>query len=314
MLKNPEILYLSVIPAVITLFYISLSGKAFKQFYTYSHLKNKGGKRNRFIFKRNTAALLTCAAALLLIISLSGPVSVKEKIRKNYTGIRTFCDYSLLIDISNSMNADDGGITRLEKAKNILVSFIFSNSENSRYSVTVFKGHSAVLLPLTEDINLAVSVIEEISPDMFTSKGTIFSDAVKKAATLFPEQEKTERKIIIATDGEESVPGNFEKNLRYLSGMIKDQMIVPVILLPDVKNGSPVNAGENSHISVPDYKLMEKAAEMWGGSAVRMSDFKGSDFINLYPVSDTETDISSIFLFSALLSLLAAVSAGRLKL
>ncbi len=258
MLKNPEYLYLAVIPVIITLFYISLSGKAFEQFYTYSHLKNKGSKRNRFIFKRNTSAFLSCTAAVLLIISLASPVTVKKELEKNYTGIRTYCDYSLVIDISNSMNADDGGITRLEKVKNILVSFVFSNSADSRYSVTVFKGGSAVLLPLTADKNLTVSVIEEISSDMFTSKGTSFSDAVDKAAALFPEQEKSERKMIIATDGEESVPGTLEKDIRRLAGIIKEKMINPVIILPDVKTGSTVKSGDINHISVPDYKLMKK--------------------------------------------------------
>ena len=314
MLKFPSLLFLTVIPLIFTALYLSMSGKAFEQFYTYSHLSDKKNKKNAFLLKRNIPALLICTAAFSIITALSSPFRFSEPVRIVSENSITVKDYSFAVDISNSMTADDSGISRLEQAKNTLISFIFSDSDNSRYSVTIFKGSAAVILPLTSDKKLAVSVIEKLSPDMFTSRGTLFSSAVESAASVFPDHEKTERKMIIFTDGEESENGSLEKDMEKLAGIIRREIIDIVIIMPDSSSGSIVPDSNSAHVSIPDFSLMEKASEIWGGRVVRNSDFSASSFQNTVYSPGQEKDYKGFFLFLSFVFMFSASAAGRIRL
>ena len=314
MLKYPFFLFLTVFPLMFTAFYLSMSGKAFEQYYTYSYIRDKKKKKSVFLFRRNISALLICAASLFLITALASPFSFHESSGVISDNSLTVHDYSFAVDISNSMSADDGGASRLENVKDALISYIYSDKNNSRYSVTVFKSSSAVILPLTSDRKLAVSVIEKLSPDMFTSKGTAFYSALVSAASVFPDHEKTSRKMILFTDGEESERDRFEKEIKKLAWTIKGEMIDTIIVMPDKSSGSAVPDSGNNHVSIPDFSLMQKAAESWGGKVLRISDFSTSVFRDKEYNSGAEKEYKGFFLFLAFICLIVSAAAGRIKL
>ena len=314
MLKYPYFLFLTVLPVFFTVYYLAGSGKAFEQFYTYSYLRDKKKKKKAFLFRRNISVLLICAASFFMITALASPFSFYKSPGTVTDNSSIVQDYSFAVDISNSMNADDGDGSRLEKVKNSLVSYIFSDRSSSRYSVTVFKGNSAVLLPLTTDKKLVVSVIEKLSPDMFTSKGTSFYPAVESASAVFPDNEKSIRKLIIFTDGEESEKGRFEKEIKKLAGIIKGEMIEPVIIMPDKNSGSVVPGSNANHISIPDFNLMEEAAGLWGGKVIRISDFSASVLSSTEYTPSVEKEYKGVFLFFSFFFLFLSAFLGRIKL
>ena len=309
-MKNPEILILSVFPLLYTAVQIAWTGKAYKQFYTYSHLKDKGKKKRNFIMKRLAAAVMTGTGILFIIIALAHPLRSGRSAQLS----GNFRDFSLVIDISNSMTADDNGISRLERVKNNVSAFIYSCGEESRFSVTVFKGKAVTVLPLISDRDLAVSVIDGLSPDMFTSAGTAFTEAVEKAVSLFPDHEKTERKMVLFTDGEESVRGRFKSNINKLSEIISEKSADILIVMPDRSSGSVIDSGNSSHISVPDFSLMNKTAEKWGGKVINISDFSISSFSEVNTNVQIKKDYTSSMLVLALLFLFSASAVRRLKL
>ncbi len=307
-------LFLAAVPVLFAVFYIALSGKAFEQFFKYSHLKDKGNRRNAFLAGRFSVSFLICLGIVFMAVSLSHPFSLKKILPGVPPAGTEVIDYSFAVDISNSMTADDGGMTRLEHVKNALVSFIFSTDEMSRYSLTVFKGSAAVVMPLTSDKNLTVSIVEKISPEMYTSTGTSIAPAVEKAAQIFSEQERSLRKLFVFTDGEESPPGILRKDIKRISDTINSRMIESVIVLPDIQEGRLVNTGGAGHLSIPDTELMKKAADEWGGSVVSVSDFSAADFRARRQGYNSESDFSGLFLLFSFIFLFAADAVGRMKL
>jgi hypothetical protein len=301
-LKNPHFLLLAVLPLIYIALQFARTPKAIEQFYTYSHLHDKGKKIPVFAFKRYICALLTGLGILFLIIALSGPFSIVEKTLIDDKGMKS--DYVLIFDISGSMLSDDNGISRLEKSADAAALFIYSGDSRSRYSVVAFKGNPVTLIPLSSDKNIAASVIDKLSPDMFTSRGTAFSDAIEMGCTLFTEIEKTDKQIILFTDGEESVfDGSFEKSFGKLGRLIREQMISLLIVMPDNEKGSY----SGSHLSIPDYPLMEKAAAFLGGEVVNISGFDNTFSSGISATFHAEKDysvymlvLSLIFLFSSL--------------
>ncbi len=310
-MKYPLLLFIAVIPVVLASVQIALSGKAFEQFYTYSPLKDKGSMRGRYMMIRNMISVLVCAGIVAVIIALVRPTSTKLNMINIPDKDSSSVDYSFVVDISVSMTADDGGVSRIERVKEGLISFIYSDSASSRYSVTVFKGRAAVLIPLSSDKNLVSSVIENLSPDMFTSRGSALTPAVEAGISLFPDHEKSERRMILFTDGEESSLVKFSDSIDRLSGLILEKNIYTSIYVPDISTGSSVSDGENIHISIPDLPLLEKSSEKWGGSTGRFSDFKISDIEKMPRFQSSVTDYSQYFLVLSFVFLFSAAVLRR---
>ncbi len=310
---NNITIFFSVVFLAITVYYISLSKKAFEQFYTYSCMADKRTRKKLFVFKRNITAVLICSGFLSLSAALASPDKMEDKELLISPGIDTVHDYAFVIDISNSMTADDGGSSRLEKVRNLILSFMLSDTKNSRYSVSVFKGSSVVLLPLTSDKKVAASVIEKLSPNMFTSSGTAISPAVASALELFPDHEKSERNIIIFTDGEETEAGSLEKNINMLSGLISSRNISVTVVMPDIGSGSMVLTGKDNHVSIPDFDLMEKAIARWGGNLVKISDFSEAKTKKAVHTAGIRVN-KTFFLVFSFIFLVSAYVLGRMQL
>ena len=309
-MKNPYFLLLAVLPLIYIALQFARTGKAVEQFYTYSHLHDKRKKIPAFAFKRGICAVLTAAGILFLVIALSRPYSIVEKSRIDDKGINS--DYVMIFDISGSMMADDNGNSRLEKSADAASMFIYSGDSRSRYSVAAFKGNPVTLLPLSSDKNIVSSVIDKLSPDMFTSRGTALTDAIEMGCNLFTDIEKTDKQIVLFTDGEESVPGgSFEKSFVKLGRLIRGKMISLLIVMPDNEKGSYIGIEGNRHLSIPDYTLMNKAAASCGGRVVKISEFNKSVSDGISGTFQMEKDYSVYMLILSLILLFSSLAVRR---
>lgn len=93
---------------------------------------------------------------------------------------------SMVFDISYSMETPDapGGMTRLKAAADYAEKLI-EKLDGTKISVVLAKGDGVIALPLTEDMQAVVTLLENLSPQLMTAAGTSLGSGIKAAALLF---------------------------------------------------------------------------------------------------------------------------------
>ena len=107
----------------------------------------------------------------------------------------------IVLDVSNSMLAEDYSPNRLERAK-LAISRLVDKLRDDRIGLIVFAGNSFVQLPITTDYVSAKMFLGSISTDSVPIQGTAIGDAINTAMRSFSVQSEKSRAIIIITDGE----------------------------------------------------------------------------------------------------------------
>lgn len=74
---------------------------------------------------------------------------------------------------------------------------------NDRIGLVVFAGHAYLQMPLTTDHSAARLYVQNASPDMVPTQGTVVGEALKMSSTAFINQERKFKSIILITDGED---------------------------------------------------------------------------------------------------------------
>ena len=108
-----------------------------------------------------------------------------------------------LLDVSNSMNAQDVQPSRLEQAKNILINTI-QNLGDDKVGIVVFAGDAQSIMPLTTDYSAAETYIGAIETTTIGKQGTDFLKAIEVATEKFKNVPKGARKIVLISDGEDN--------------------------------------------------------------------------------------------------------------
>jgi Ca-activated chloride channel family protein len=109
----------------------------------------------------------------------------------------------ILLDISNSMLAEDVAPNRLERAKRLALDI--SNEFNTdKIGLIVFAGNAYMQSPLTTDWNAIQLYLNAAHPDQAGTQGTAIGEAVKLALHSGSDGENTvPGALIILTDGED---------------------------------------------------------------------------------------------------------------
>lgn len=162
--------------------------------------------------KRNAKRLLQSFVILFFVIALARPQMGQSLQEIKSEGV----EIMLVIDVSESMMAEDVRPSRLEQAKTDL-SRLLDRMPGNRVGVIAFAGSAAVLSPLSNDPNATKMYLESLSPASVSSQGTSFEAALKIAVDSFKrggvaddDTSKVTRVILIASDGEDHEPGAIE--------------------------------------------------------------------------------------------------------
>ena len=107
----------------------------------------------------------------------------------------------IVLDVSNSMLAEDYSPNRLERAK-LAISRVVDKLRDDRIGLVVFAGYSFVQLPITTDYVSAKMFLGSISTESIPIQGTAIGDAISTALRSFSAQSDRSRAIIVITDGE----------------------------------------------------------------------------------------------------------------
>ena len=140
--------------------------------------------------------VLLLIAFVFLVVGISDPQigSKLEKVKRE--GI----DLMLVLDVSNSMLAEDIKPNRLERSK-MAISSLIDKLQGDRLGIIIFAGNAYKQLPLTTDYSAAKLFLSAVSTDIVPTQGTAIGEAIEMAAESFGDTEHN-KAVIIITDGE----------------------------------------------------------------------------------------------------------------
>lgn len=144
-----------------------------------------------------TAVLFTAAIASL-IVALAGPRWGENSVEDERRGL----DLVFLMDVSNSMIAEDISPSRLVRSREVARSIV-GRLEDSYRAVVAFKGAATVVVPMTEDPVAFDLAMSNLSGALITTAGTSVRSGIDTALSVFPSGSPRQRAIIIFSDGEE---------------------------------------------------------------------------------------------------------------
>ena len=134
---------------------------------------------------------------LFFVVGLSRP-QIGAKLKEHET---KGAEIMIVLDVSNSMLAEDYSPNRLERAK-LAISRLVDKLRDDRIGLIVFAGNSFVQLPITTDYVSAKMFLNTITTESVPIQGTAIGDAVNTALRSFSAQSEKSRAIIVITDGE----------------------------------------------------------------------------------------------------------------
>ncbi|MFP5246786.1 MAG: VWA domain-containing protein, partial [Thermoanaerobaculia bacterium] len=146
---------------------------------------------------RSLRPWLLALAVTLLVIALAGP----------YAGFRVVpitareANRVLVIDVSNSMAAEDVGTSRLSAAKAIATRL--AQAQQGRVALIVFEANAEVTSPLTTDTDAVAALIDTIVPGELDAPGSDIGSAIIAALRLLETEQGQKADVVLISDGED---------------------------------------------------------------------------------------------------------------
>lgn len=181
-------------------------------YFIIHYVRWKGKRRNVFaegrfqevLFEKTSwfaklFPLLYLLGFLFLIFSIIDLLAGKEEINVKQNVSSTI----FVLDVSNSMNAQDVQPSRLEEAKNIIINSL-QKLTNDRVGIIVFAGDSYSVMPLSSDYSAAENYLLGIETSVVQNQGTDFLKPIQIATQKFRNITKGSRNIVLISDGEDN--------------------------------------------------------------------------------------------------------------
>lgn len=200
---NPEYLYLLFLVPLLAVVYAVVLRRARRKWLKFADKAFRSQLVPDFSSRRRLFKFILVEVALaLMIVMLARPQKGLVESKDESAGIEAV----FVLDVSNSMLAQDVQPDRLERAK-LLVSTLIDRMKNDKVALVVFAGEAYPQLPITNDYVSAKMFLDNISPGMVTLQGTNLASAINLARISFTEQKKVGKAIVIITDGEDHEEG-----------------------------------------------------------------------------------------------------------
>lgn len=180
------------------------------------------------------------------------------------------------LDVSNSMLAsstdDDGGISRLDRAKHILEKLI-DKMQDDKVGLIVFAGDAYTQLPITSDYVSAKMFINGITTEMVPTQGTAIGAALDMAMNSFTPDDKFQKAIIVITDGE-----NFEDNAVEAAKQAADAGIQVDVIGLGTQRGARIPIGQGRYLN--DYNGQEVVTHLDDKTAQQIAQAGDGIYVN----------------------------------
>jgi Ca-activated chloride channel family protein len=263
--------------------------------------------------------IIMLTAFIFFVVGVSDPQvgSRLEKVKRE--GI----DLYLVLDVSNSMLAEDIRPNRLDRAKMAIANLV-DRLQGDRIGIVVFAGHAYKQLPLTTDYSAAKLFLSAVDTKIVPSQGTAIGEAINMAVSSFDDSQHN-KAIVVITDGEnheddavEAAKVADEKGIKVFTiGMgLPEGTPIPLYDRNGNKLGFKKDRQGKTVITKLNEDMMRRIAAAGGGSYVRANNAttglsKVLDDINKIQKQEIETrqftdyeDRFQVFLALALILLL----------
>ncbi|HEV7766235.1 MAG TPA: VWA domain-containing protein [Thermoanaerobaculia bacterium] len=107
----------------------------------------------------------------------------------------------LVLDVSNSMSAEDVGTSRLSAAKAIAMRL--ADAQHGRIALVVFEAEPLVVSPLTTDTEAVSALLDTISAGEVGEPGSDLGSAILAALRLIETDSAQRADLVVLSDGEE---------------------------------------------------------------------------------------------------------------
>lgn len=227
--------------------------------------------------KRWTKFSVIILAIACLVFAAANPQVGTKMQEVKQTGIDVF----ILLDVSNSMMAEDIKPSRLEKAK-YQISNLINKLRGDRIGLIIFAGQAYVQIPLTTDYAAANLFLSAVDVNSVPSQGTAIAAAINLAIASF-DSLSTQKVIIAITDGEdhegdvmEAVEDAVSKSIKLYTIGLGSQSGVPI---PVYNNNHQVvgfkkDGAGNTVITRLDEENLKKIAIEGNGTYYRGTNYE----------------------------------------
>jgi len=269
---NSEYLWGMLIIPLLTLFFIwsrIARKKALRRFgkEEIMELLMPFASKSRPVFKFSVLML-----ALAFIIAGIAQPQYGSKLKKVK---REGIELIIALDVSNSMMAEDIQPNRLDRSK-LAISRLVDKLKDDKIGLIVFAGDAYTQLPITSDYNSAKLFLNSVNTQIVPKQGTAIGAAIDLATRSFTASSKTNKAIIVITDGEnhEDDPVTAAQNA------VEKNIVVHTIgmglpqgsPIPVLRNGQKEYLKDNQGnvvITKLDETMLEKIAAAGNGVFVR---------------------------------------------
>lgn len=213
--------------------------------------------------------ILFCGAVALVVLAAARPQFGSKLREEKARGV----EMMLVVDVSNSMLAEDFEPNRLERTK-YAINRLFDGLKQDRVGLIVFAGEPRVQLPITSDYRMAKAFARRIDPSQVSVQGTAIGKALEQALLSFSGEtdEKRSRAIILITDGE-----NHDDNAVAVAKRAAEQGIRIYTIGIGTPEGAPIEIdGEfirdeqgEMVVSKLNEEMLAQIADLTGGAYVR---------------------------------------------
>ncbi len=191
-------------------------------------------------------------------------------------------DILFLLDLSNSMLAEDTPPSRLNRARTFIRNLL-ENLGDDRAGIVSFAGKAFLTVPLTNDFDYVTEMAESLDPSAMSSQGTKIGDAIAIAIRAFErsaeDTRKQSRAIILISDGED-----FGESAMKAASRLKEFGAGFFALSVGTGEGAPIpirdergvlqtykkDTNQKPIISKVNRPLLAKIAEAGGGSHLEL--------------------------------------------
>jgi Ca-activated chloride channel homolog len=219
---------------------------------------------------RHLPAALLVVSLLLLTVAMAGPTH-DLRIPRDRAVVM------LVIDVSESMAADDVAPSRLEAAKQAGKQFADELTPRIDLGLVAFAGTASVLVPPTTNRTLMKAAIDKLQTADRTATGEGIFTALQAIATVSGVvgggDGPPPARIVLESDGKETVPANPDASRgAYMAARAAKDQDVPI---SSISFGTPYGhvALGGDQIAVPvDDETLKKISDLSGGGEVFHAD------------------------------------------
>ena len=265
---NSEYLYLLLLIPLLAIFYALVARRRRHLLAKFGNLELLKGLMPDFSRGRLRLKFTLYLLAFACVVLAAARPQFGSKLREEKAkGV----EMMLVVDVSNSMLAEDFEPNRLERTK-YAIGKLFEGLQQERVGLVAFAGEPKVQLPITSDYRMAQAFAKRLSPTLVGEQGTAIGKALQLATLSFSSQSEQSRVIVLITDGE-----NHEDDAIEAARVAKEQGIRIYTIGIGTPEGAPIKINgefvkdENGEMVVSklNEQMLEQIATSTDGAYVR---------------------------------------------